>query len=127
MGESMTARSRLLRFLVSVPCVLVFLAATMSSAEDTDRSRQRPLRPVVLAVAAAQSVGPGPLPPPHRERAVRHSSMKIDDLEDAIDHCVDEYGRVRGNFIAFHAFMYVFDHHNGGVHHGAYGYSDTAE
>ena len=34
MGESMTTRSRTLRFLVSVPCVVMLLGPTMSSADD---------------------------------------------------------------------------------------------
>ena len=36
MGESMTVRSRSLRFLVSVPCVLALSVATVGSAEDPD-------------------------------------------------------------------------------------------
>ncbi len=68
----------------------MFLTATASSAEDRDRSRQPLPWPEVSAAAVAASVGPGPLPPPHRERDVRPTTSKADDLEDAIDFCIEK-------------------------------------
>jgi CubicO group peptidase (beta-lactamase class C family) len=69
--------------------MLFFPATTVSSAEEADQSTQRQPLPVISAAEAAQSVGPGPLPPPLGERSVRSPTSKADTLEDAIDRCVE--------------------------------------
>jgi len=74
------------RFLVGI---LIFVAATVSIAAEENATTHRQQRPEISAAIAAQSVGPGPLPPPYRGRAVRRHASKTDSLEDAIDTCVE--------------------------------------
>lgn len=85
----MTARSRGLHLLVSVFGTLMVAAAAVSGAEEGERTGQQGLRRGALAATAAQSVGPGPLPPAPRELLARRPTPKTDGLEDAIDRCVE--------------------------------------
>jgi len=79
--------NKAVHFNVGLGVAVLVLASSLGAAGVEGLDGQKPVQPSISTAKILESLGPGPLGP--RWDAIERSPVKVDNLEDAIDQCVE--------------------------------------